>query len=118
MRAPDPCVLVGPNGVVADRVSWARTFRQRLRGVIGREPLGPDEALVILRCRRVHTNGVPYVLDAVFCDRRWRVLHVETLVPRSRSARVWRARNCVELRGGRAAACGLAPGAQLSVRAK
>lgn len=106
--------LHGPSGVIAHRVVWATKFRDRRRGVRGRETLASDEALVISPCRQVHTHGVTYRLDAVFCDRILRVLHVETLDPRSTSARVRRARCCIELVGGRAAECGLVPGVRLS----
>jgi uncharacterized protein len=70
--------------------------------------------MVIRPCRQVHTMGVPYPLDVVFCDRRDRVLHVETLQPGRISRPVWRARYCVELLGGRAAACGIVRGSTLS----
>jgi len=106
--------LLGPRGVVAERVIWATTFRARYRGVLGREPLEPDEAFVIARARQVHTHGVPYPLDTVFCDAKWSVLHVETLIPQSTSKRVRGARCCVELLGGRASACGIEPGVQLA----
>jgi hypothetical protein len=109
-----PGPLIGPSGVVADRVTWCVTVRDRLRGVLGREPLEPDEAYVICGSRQVHTVGVPYPLDAVFCDRNLRVLHIETLQPRSKSRRIRRSRYCIELLGGRAAACGLVPGDRLT----
>jgi uncharacterized protein len=105
--------LHGPKGLVARKVIWATRFRERRRGVIGRDPLEPDEAMVIDRCRQVHTYGVPYALDAIFCDRSWSVLHIETVEPRSRSQRVAGARVCVELLGGRAAACGIETGETL-----
>lgn len=108
--------LFGPLGLVAGRVRWATSLRDRLRGVRGGEPLGPQDALVIWPCRRVHTRGVGYDLDAVFCDRGLVVLHVETLGPGGLSRRVRGARCCVELLGGRARACGLAPGASLEFR--
>lgn len=107
--------LIGPRGVVARNVILATSRRDRRRGVLGRDPLEPDEALVIRPCRQVHTFGVPYVLDAVFCDRRLRVLHVDTLAPESMSRRAWRARCCVELLGNRAAECGIVPGSQLRI---
>lgn len=109
-------VLLGPGGVVASRVWWATSLRSRLRGVRGRGPLGPDEALVIWPCRRVHTRGLAYELDAVFCDASLAVLDVQTLRPGSLSRRVGRARCCIELLGGRAAACGVAPGVALELR--
>ncbi len=106
--------LVGPRGIVADEVTWATSFRTRRRGVLRRPKLGPREALVISPCRQVHTIGVGYPLDVVFCDRGMRVLHVETLEPRGVSRRVTRASCCIELLGGRAVQAGLVPGAQLS----
>lgn len=107
-------LLVGPLGLVADDLTWATSFRARGRGVLLRPRLGPGQALVISPCRQVHTFGVRYPLDAVFCDRDLRVLHVETLAPRRVSRRVAGARYCVELLGGRAQATGLYPGSLLS----
>jgi uncharacterized membrane protein (UPF0127 family) len=109
-----PGPLRGPGGVIAERVTWCTTLSERIRGVLGRSPLEPDEAYVILDAPKVHTVGVPYPLDAVFCDKRWRVLHVQTLQPRSRSERVAGAKYCVELLGGRAAEHGIAVGDRLS----
>lgn len=106
--------LVGPLGIVAEDVTWATSFRARRRGVLRRPQLGPREALVISPARRVHTLGVGYPLDVVFCDRGMRVLHVETLAPRSVSRRVAGASFCVELLGGRALETGLVPGSLLS----
>ena len=111
-----PGALVGPRGVVAERVTWCVTLRERMRGVLGRPPLDQDEAYVIAHSRQVHTEGVPYPLDAVFCDRGWRVLHVETLRPMSRSRRVAGSVYVVELLGGRAVEHGIAAGDRLSFR--
>jgi uncharacterized protein len=111
-----PGALVGPYGVIAERVTWCMTLRDRIRGVLGRPPLDEDEAYVIADSRQVHTEGVPYPLDAVFCDRDWRVLHVETLQPMSRSKRVADSLYVVELLGGRALANGIRPGDRLEFR--
>lgn len=105
--------LVGPEGVVAAHVTWCVTVRDRMRGVLGRGPLTPDEAYVIAGSRQVHTVGVSYPLDAIFCDRTFRVLHVETLQPQSRSKRIRRSLFCIELLGGRATECGIVPGARV-----
>ena len=106
--------LLGPRGVIAERVTWCVTLKDRLRGVLGREPLHADEAYVIAGSRQVHTIGVPYALDAVFCDSLFRVLHVETLQPRGKSKRVRRSLYCIELLGGRAAECDITRGVRLS----
>jgi uncharacterized protein len=108
-----PGALIGPRGVVAGRVTWCVSIPDRLRGVLGRDPLEPDEAYVIVGSRQVHTVGVGYPLDAIFCDRRFRVLHVETLQPRSKSKRIVTSRYCIELLGGRAAHNQITPGDRL-----
>jgi uncharacterized protein len=90
------------------------SVRERFRGVLGRPPLDSDEAYVIAGARQVHTEGVPYPLDAVFCDVDWRVLHVETMQPMSTSKRVADSFWVVELLGGRASAHGVVPGDRLS----
>jgi hypothetical protein len=113
-----PGALHAASGPVAARVTWCVTLPERIRGVLGRPPLGSDEAYVICQAQKVHTVGVPYELDVIFCDRRWRVLHVETLRPRGRSRHVAGALYCVELLGGRAAALGIEPGDSLAFRAE
>jgi uncharacterized membrane protein (UPF0127 family) len=113
-KTVQPGSLIGPHGVVGTRVMWAASFFSRLRGVLGRPPLRDHEALVIGPCRRVHTFGVTYPIDAVFCDSRFVVMHVETVTPRSLSQRVAGARWCIELAGGRAAASGIVAGTALS----
>ena len=50
-----------------------RTHRERTRGLRGRDRLAPDEALLIERCRSVHTFGMRVPITVVFLDRSWRV---------------------------------------------
>lgn len=115
-KLPVRGVLMGPRGIIARRVQWATTFRSRRRGLRGHDSLGADEALVLWPCRQVHTIGVSFPLDAVFCDSGLRVLHVQTLRPKRVSRLVREARCCVELFGGRAEECGVVPGTQLELR--
>jgi uncharacterized protein len=115
MRLQKGSLLMGPGGPVASKVYVADTIGSRLRGVLGRPALAADEALVIKPCSQIHTFGVRYDLDAVFCDDRMRVLHVETVPPGRMSKRVAGADVCVELLGGRAATCGVAEGAVLHI---
>ncbi|MFN2488408.1 MAG: DUF192 domain-containing protein [Actinomycetota bacterium] len=79
--------------ILAERVSWARTPVERARGLLGRAPLEPGECLVIVRGTQVHTLGMAYPIDVLFCGRDWIVLHV------LRGLRPWRASRWV--RGAR-----------------
>ncbi|MBA3431339.1 MAG: DUF192 domain-containing protein [Actinobacteria bacterium] len=78
-----PSVVLEPGGVVlATRVRRARTLRERTRGLVGAPELVPGECLWIERPAHslpgdaVHTFGMRYAVDVLFCDRDGGVRHV------------------------------------------
>ncbi len=114
LHVPPRLIVAGTGRVVADRIVRARTFGERTRGLLGREPLGPRDALVIERARQVHTFGMRYAIDVCFCDREWAVVHVvRQMRPRRVTRWVRRAIYAVEMQGGALAEVG--PGDQLSL---
>ena len=65
----------------------ARSRRERLLGLaLRRRP--PAHALLLPRCRSVHTFGMRFPLDLVWLDRAGRVVRVDEAVP------PWRVRSC------------------------
>ncbi len=56
------------------RAEVARTFFQRLRGLIGRRSLLPGEGMLILKCNAIHTFFMSFAIDATFLDRDDRVV--------------------------------------------
>ena len=72
----------------------ARSFMERLKGLIGRRGLPPGRGLLILRCNAIHTFFMRFAIDATFLDRDDNVVKVV------RNIRPWRL--CVW--GGRRAA--------------
>ncbi len=68
----------------------ARSPLARLRGLIGRSG---DVALLLPRCRSVHTVGMRFALDLVWLDRSGSVVRID------RGVQPWRVRSC---RGARA----------------
>jgi hypothetical protein len=79
----------------------AETVRERVRGLIGRDRLKPGEALILPRCRQVHSFGMRFPIDVVFIDGKGRVAMTRTgLEPRRISSVAWRARCAVELAAG------------------
>jgi uncharacterized membrane protein (UPF0127 family) len=62
----------------------ARSPVARLRGLIGRR----DVALLLPRCRSVHTFGMRFALDLVWLDGGGRVVRIDRGVP------PWRVRSC------------------------
>ncbi len=69
------------NGVSAE---VAKTFLQRLRGLIGRKGLPPGEGMLILRCNAIHTCFMRFAIDATFLDADDKVVKVV------RGIRPWR----------------------------
>jgi uncharacterized protein len=94
--------LVSPSGAqIARTLTWARTPIQRARGLLGRGDLHPGEGLILERAAQVHTFGMRYPIDVVFCDEDWRVRHVvRTMRPCRMSRWVRGATRVVETRGG------------------
>ena len=68
--------------VLASSVELAETSAERRRGLLGREAMEPDSALVITRCAAVHTFWMRFPIDVVFVDSSGTVKKiVEELAP-------------------------------------
>jgi uncharacterized membrane protein (UPF0127 family) len=68
--------------VLASSVELAVTSAERRRGLLGREAMEPDSALVITRCAAVHTFWMRFAIDVVFVDSSGTVKKiVEELAP-------------------------------------
>lgn len=100
-------------GVRIARAHLAGTSAARRRGLLGRNDLAVDDALVIAPTQGIHTFGMRIVLDVVFVDRAGVVVKVAQSVPRRRVRLAWRAFAAIELTGGRATSVGLLPGDRL-----
>lgn len=62
--------------VLVPRLEQATTFWQRLRGLMFRPALKPDEGLWIVPCRSIHTHWMRQSIDVVLMDRDGVVLSV------------------------------------------
>lgn len=54
--------------VLATRVGLANKPWSRLKGLLGRSHLGPDEGLLLSPCKAVHMWGMKFSLDVAFLD--------------------------------------------------
>ena len=96
------------------RGNRCESFVERARGLLGRATLESTEALWISPCPGVHTVGMRYPIDVIFCDGEGRIVHiVESLRP-LRVASAKDARNTCEMRAGAARSLGLAAGDRLA----
>ena len=87
---------------IASRVAVADDSASRSRGLLGRTAMAPEEGLWIVPCPMIHTFFMKFAIDAVFLDRRLKVVRVvENLRPWRVSPWVLRAHSVLELAGGR-----------------
>jgi uncharacterized membrane protein (UPF0127 family) len=99
--------------VLAERITHARTWYSRVRGLMGRE-LSPGQALIIEPGAQVHTFFMRAPIDVIFCDRDWVVLHCLSPMERRRVSRWVRGARCV-IELPRGAAGGIATGDRLTL---
>lgn len=72
--------------VLIERLEIARTFRQRLRGLLGHKSLPSGHGLLLLPCKSIHTFGMRFNIDLVFLDKDFRIIKVERSVKPCRFA--------------------------------
>ena len=76
----------------------ASTRRARRRGLLGRD--GVDGVIVLQPCRQVHTFGMRFPIDVVWCDAHGQVLRVARMKRARVSRPVLRARFVIETEAG------------------
>ncbi len=92
----------------------ARTRSERRRGLLGRDDL--TGALLIERCRCVHTIGMSFDIDVLFLDRQRRVVDLVRMQPGRIGRPRLSARSVIESRAGACERWGLSVGDTLDVR--
>jgi uncharacterized membrane protein (UPF0127 family) len=74
--------------------------RSRTLGLMRLPELASDRALLIERCRSVHTAGMRFALDLVWLDGSGEVVRLDCAVPPRRLRTCLRARSVVETAAG------------------
>ena len=90
-------------GVVCERCRVANTFWLRLRGLMGRSSLAPDEGMLFERNSSIHMFFMRIPLDVIFCDADGRVVKVARNLKPWRMAGARGAKTTIELAAGAAA---------------
>src|SRR3954466_9223200 len=97
--------------VVCARCEIADTPLTRMRGLLGRSGLGPEEGMLFRPAGSIHMFFMRFPIDAVFCDRDLVVVGIERDLQPGKAARRKGAKVVIELAAG--AAGGLEPGDRL-----
>lgn len=58
------------------RVAPADTWRIRLRGLLGRSGLAPDDGIWLVPSRGIHTFGMRFAVDLIYLDSANRVIYL------------------------------------------
>jgi len=101
------------DGEVLASAEEATTRAARRRGLLGRDSL--VGVLVLRPCRQVHSLGMRFPIDVIWCGGDGRVLRIVALKPQRISRPVWRGRMVIEAEHGAAARWGLRIGDELEV---
>lgn len=95
-------------------VEVADTFRDRMRGLLGRD--GMAGALLLRPARSVHSFGMRFPIDVAFCDRDLVVVRTVCLRPDRVTRPCLKARCVIEAEVGAFERWKLRPGDRLEVR--
>ena len=109
-------------GVLCDHCEVADNILTRVRGLLGRQSLPPDQGLLIVPCPSIHMFGMKFALDVVFITRDNVVTDfIENIAPGKAyvaKAHHGKAHSAIELAPGTIVASGTERGDQLSIESK
>lgn len=89
------------NTVIAQNAILADTFWARMKGLLGRDTISAEEALVITKCQSIHMFFMRFAIDAIFVDKKGRVVGLaERIKPFRLSPLFFRSEYVVELKAG------------------
>lgn len=99
--------------VIASSVELALTRQQRKRGLLGRDGIAHNAAMLISPCLAVHTVGLRFPIDVAFVDRDGVAVHLVHSLQPWRLAGSARAHSVIEFPAGRLSSCGVKLGDRL-----
>jgi uncharacterized membrane protein (UPF0127 family) len=99
--------------VLATDVIVAETSRTRRTGLLKHHSLPAGQGMWIVPSEGIHTFGMKFSIDALFLDRKDKVVKIRPEMPPRRLALCLRAYSVLELPAGTAARTGTAAGDQL-----
>jgi len=111
-------VIERTGGVLAGHVEPAFTSKARNRGLLGRDALPPNTALVIAPSNSIHTFFMRFPIDIIYVDREGGVLKIRTAVKPGRISGCLRAFAAIEMGAGSAGLADLRVGDRLACVAR
>jgi uncharacterized protein len=113
-RVPKTVRVVASEGtVVCSRCEVAERMIPRMRGLLGRDGLGPGEGMLLKRAPSIMTFFMRFPIDVVFIDKAQTIVKIAHSLGPWRITSARRAVAALELAAGTAAALDLEPGMKL-----
>ncbi len=97
-------------------IDLASSGGKRNRGLLGRDGLEPGEGLWIVPCEAIHMFFMRFAIDAVYLDKKKRVVKVVSDLKPWRLSGSLKAHSVLELPAGTAARTETQPGDQIDLR--
>lgn len=69
------------NLILVEDVKIANTFTKRLVGLLGKNKIEDNEALLLSNCSSIHCLFMKFTIDAVYLSKDMEVLYKETIKP-------------------------------------
>ena len=88
--------------------------KRRAKGLIGRDSF--EGAMMIIRCRSVHTVGMKFSIDVAFLDAENTVVDIVTVAPQRITRPRFASRSVIEARAGSFERWGVEVGQELEIR--
>jgi uncharacterized membrane protein (UPF0127 family) len=106
----------GREAPLATTVEAAFDSAARKKGLLGRDGLAEDTAIVIAPCSAVHTFAMRFPIDVIFARRDGRIVKIRSAMPASRISAAMGAFAVVEMAAGSIERAGVRVGDRLVLR--
>ncbi|MFQ6015721.1 MAG: DUF192 domain-containing protein [Anaerolineae bacterium] len=104
------------NCYIVEKGWEVKSWRGRLKGLIGHPPLQRGEGLIIRSCNWIHTFVMSFPIDVLYVDDQGQVVNLgQSMVPNRFGSPVWKASFVIELPAGTITSTGTAIGDQLDI---
>ena len=89
------------NRIIAVKATLADSFWTRGKGLLGRQSIPADEALVITQCQSIHMFFMKFPIDAVFVDKTNHVIGLVNAIRPNRLSPIFlKSSYVIELKDG------------------
>lgn len=83
--------------MLINELSIANNFITRFIGLMGRQSLGKNQGLLLIKCNLIHCFFMKFPIDVIYLSENMEVLYIETVTPWKIGKRVKEAVSVLEL---------------------